>query len=144
MRHRAFWPTEHHLDPVAAFVVSNDLTARLLTGDAGFLPPVFQNFTEPLCITIPVRDQPFSVRETARRGLNPAVVVDLSLRPEEPDRATLCIRDGVQLGFRPCVYARDQQSMLSRVLLKQPNTAFTKLSRMGGVTGSHFECFVLR
>lgn len=114
MRHRAFWPTEHHLDPVAAFVVSNDLTGRLPTGDTELLPPVFQNFTEPLCITIPVRDQPFSVRETAQRGLNPAVVVDLSLRHEEPDRATICIRDGVQLGFRPSVCALDETPALNK------------------------------
>ena len=53
-----FQASEHDLDAVAAFVVSNGLLPALPAGDAGHYPFVFQRLSEPVGIIAPVGQHP--------------------------------------------------------------------------------------
>jgi hypothetical protein len=62
--------------------------------------------------TARVGDQPFRGWQAARQGGRAGVVADLARRHEEPQRAALRIRHGVQLGVQPALRSPDEATAL--------------------------------
>ena len=108
--------SEHDLDLVAAFVatlvVLDGLAARLPARNAGLYPLVFQCFSEPVGVISPVSEQPICLWQAAQQRRRAGVITDLACRHEEPDRATIGVGDGVQLGVHAALGSTDQTTPL--------------------------------
>ena len=81
-------------------------------GNAGLYPFVFQRFSEPVSVITPVGQQPLRLWQAAQQRRRAGVIADLACGHEEPDRTTIGIGDGVQLGVHAALGSTDQTAPL--------------------------------
>jgi hypothetical protein len=71
-------------------------------------PFVLKGFAIPVCITPPIRQHVFGIRQTFKQHPCADAITTLARRQEHPQGAAQGIGDGVQLGIHPAFGAANQ------------------------------------